>query len=166
MRGLQPPVQDVDGGPRMKNSSAAPTRCRFGPPPSPPRDGDKEQARQRINVEVRSGRRPHPNTLPCVDCGHRWTPGERRHEYDHYLGYGTSHHYDVEPVCTVCHAKRDSEKKKQSECYRGHPFTPQNTILKKNGNRTCRECRRARDRGRRDAAFWREYRAKRKAAQL
>src|SRR3546814_10218569 len=69
-----------------------------GPDPYPPRDGDKVQARQRINVEVRTGHRPHPNTLPCVDCGHEWKPGERRHEYDHYLGYAAAHHYDVEEV--------------------------------------------------------------------
>ena len=41
-----------------------------GPQPKPARSGDKLQARQRVNVEVRSGRRPHPNTLPCTDCGH------------------------------------------------------------------------------------------------
>lgn len=53
---------------------------RYGPAPNPPRDGDKEQARQRVNVEVRTGRRPHPNSLPCTDCGHIWAEGERRHE--------------------------------------------------------------------------------------
>ena len=31
-----------------------------GPTPKPPADGNKLQARQRINVEVRTGRRPHP----------------------------------------------------------------------------------------------------------
>lgn len=83
-----------------------PAPGRPGPAPKPPRDGDKEQARQRINVEVRMGRRPHPNTLPCADCGHVWEPGARRHEYDHHLGYAAAHHYDVEPVCTVCHRAR------------------------------------------------------------
>jgi len=77
-----------------------------GPAPNPPRDGDKKQARQRINVEVRTGHRPHPNTIACVDCGHEWKAGERRHEYDHHKGYAPEHHLDVEPVCTVCHRKR------------------------------------------------------------
>lgn len=82
----------------------------MGPPPFAPRSGDKKQARQRINVEVREGRRPHPNRLPCTDCGHVWKVGERRHEYDHHNGYGAEHHYDVEPVCTTCHAARESAR--------------------------------------------------------
>lgn len=77
-----------------------------GPLPDPPRDGDKRQARRRINVEVRTGRRPHPNTLPCTDCHHIWAPGERRHEYDHAKGYGAAFHLYVEPVCTRCQSKR------------------------------------------------------------
>lgn len=87
-----------------------PATGRPGPAPSPPRDGDRLQARQRINVEVRTGRRPHPNTLACVDCGHVWTEGERRHEYDHHKGYAAKHHYEVEPVCTLCHRRRVSER--------------------------------------------------------
>ena len=77
-----------------------------GPPPAPPRSEDRKQARRRINVEVRSGRRPHPKTLPCTDCGHEWKEDERRHEYDHYLGYAAEHHCAVEPVCTTCHRRR------------------------------------------------------------
>lgn len=72
-----------------------PLTGRSGPAPQPPRDGDKVQARQRINVEVRTGRRPHPNALPCAGCGHVWREGERRHEYDHHLGYAAAHHGDV-----------------------------------------------------------------------
>lgn len=89
---------------RRRRESGVPQR--FGPLPNPPRDGDRMQARQRINVEVRTGRRPRPNTLPCTDCGHVWSAGERRHEYDHYLGYAAEHHDDVEPVCTICHSRR------------------------------------------------------------
>ena len=84
---------------------------RPGPAPMPPRDGDKIQARQRINVEVRTGRRPHPNALPCADCAHEWKTGERRHEYDHHLGYAAAHHYDVEAVCTTCHRRRVTERR-------------------------------------------------------
>lgn len=133
----------------------------FGPDPMPPRDGDKEQARQRINVLVRTGRLVHPNALPCTDCGHVWKRGERRHEYDHHLGYAAEHHYDVQSVCTTCHAKRDNAKARQTHCVHGHEFTPENTGRKPNGTRYCRECRRANDRGRRDAKYWRAYRAKR-----
>ena len=52
-----------------------PITGRPGPAPKPPRDGDRKQARQRINVEVQAGRRPHPNSLPCTDCG-LWCAGE------------------------------------------------------------------------------------------
>lgn len=83
---------------------------RHGPLPHPPRDGDSEQARQRVNVLVRTGRLAHPNTIPCADCGHNWVEGERRHEYDHRLGYAAEHHLDVEAVCTRCHRRRADER--------------------------------------------------------
>jgi hypothetical protein len=135
---------------------------RKGPLPFPARDGDKAQALQRINVEVRTGRRPHPNTLPCVDCDHVWTENERRHEYDHHKGYAAEHHLDVKPVCTTCHAIRDSARKAQTSCIHGHEFTTENTIIAANGTRHCRECFRIYDRGRRDAKWWRDYRAKKR----
>lgn len=90
--------------------SVNPVTGRPGPAPNPPRSGDKEQARQRINVEVRTGRRPHPNTLPCTDCGHVWSVGERRHEYDHHHGYEPAHHLEAEAVCTKCHRRRCDER--------------------------------------------------------
>jgi hypothetical protein len=79
---------------------------RYGPPPAAQRDDDRRQARGRVNNLVDHGKLPDPNTLPCTDCGHIWRPGERRHEYDHYHGYGNGHHEDVQAVCTRCHAKR------------------------------------------------------------
>lgn len=133
-----------------------------GPAPSDARNGDRLQARQRVNVEVRSGHRPHPNELPCADCGHLWLRGQRRHEYDHHLGYDAEDHLNVEAVCTTCHAARDSVRKKQTHCYRGHQFTAANTIINGNGTRKCRECRREYDRGRRDAAWWRARREKKR----
>jgi len=128
-----------------------------GPSPKAPRNGDKRQARQRINVEVRTGYRPHPNSIPCHVCGHMGD--DRRHEYHHHKGYDAANHYDVIPLCTLCHAKADGVV---TECLRGHSYTPENTIIKPNGTKQCRECTRMRDRGRRDAAFWREYRKSRK----
>jgi hypothetical protein len=137
------------------------TTGRPGPAPKPPRDGDRKQARQRINVEVRTGRRPHPNSLPCADCGHVWSEGEQRHEYDHHKGYAPEHHLEVEPVCVDCHAKRGT-KAQQTHCIHGHEFTPENTIIKSNGARQCRKCRREFDRKRkRPDGYWKELNRRR-----
>jgi hypothetical protein len=84
---------------------------RFGPKPAPARSGDKRQARKRVNQLVKAGKIPHPKALPCHDCGHIFAIGERRHEYDHYLGYSAEHHRDVQPVCTSCHAQRERRRK-------------------------------------------------------
>lgn len=78
----------------------------MGPAPYPCRNGDKKQARSKVNHAVQKGNIPKPNDLPCTDCGHIWTDGERRHEYDHARGYESESHFDIEPVCTLCHAKR------------------------------------------------------------
>jgi hypothetical protein len=141
-----------------------PLTGRSGPAPRPPRDGDRKQARQRVNVEVRTGYRPHPNNLPCADCGHIWQPGERRHEYDHHLGYDAEHHLDVEPVCTICHSARDNAKAGRTHCKHGHEFTEENTHLNSNGTRVCRECMRARERNRppRGSEYWARVNAKRR----
>jgi hypothetical protein len=87
-----------------------PETIKHGPAPHPPRENDKLQARQRINVLVRTGKLPNPSTLPCTDCGHLWKKGDKRHEYDHYLGYNAAHHYDVQPVCTRCHCDREMKR--------------------------------------------------------
>ena len=68
--------------------------------PAPVRDGDKHQAHHRINYLVKKGRLPRASTLACVDCG-----GPAL-DYDHHLGYASSHHFDVQPVCRRCHMKR------------------------------------------------------------
>lgn len=128
-----------------------------GPAPAPQRDGDKVQARATVNRLVRTGYLPRPSDLPCVDCGRVWEPGERRHEYDHYNGYGEGFHLDVVVVCSLCHAIRDSKRKKQTRCINGHSLA--DAYIAKNGTRHCKECRRASDRQRgRDAAWWRNYR--------
>lgn len=73
-----------------------------------PRDGDKIQARGRVNSLAKSGKIPSPNTVPCTDCGHI---GEgRRHEFDHYLGYSAERHEDVEVVCSACHHRREKAR--------------------------------------------------------
>lgn len=139
-----------------------PITGRPGPAPKRSRDGDKLQARQKINSLVFSGQLPKPNDLPCVDCGHVYKKDGTRHEYDHYLGYGSENHLKVEAVCKRCHVVRDNKKFHQTHCKQGHEFTTENTYRKKNGNRMCVQCRRRWDRGRRDAAWWRAWRIKRK----
>jgi hypothetical protein len=78
------------------------------------RPGDKRQARRRINYLVEQGRIPPPNALPCCDCSHEWRNGERRHEYDHHLGYAVEHHLDVQPVCTSCHKRREASRRREA----------------------------------------------------
>ncbi|MEG4574282.1 hypothetical protein QUA56_16555 [Microcoleus sp. N3A4] len=80
----------------------------LGPPPSPCRDGDKRQARARVNHRIKAGKLPHPNSLACVDCNHFGS--DKRHEYDHYKGYAGIHHLEVECVCTSCHGKREKQR--------------------------------------------------------
>jgi len=75
------------------------------------RDPDRELARRAVAVAVRFKKIPRPNELACVDCGHTWIEGERRHEYDHYLGYDVKSHLDVQPVCTTCHADREKTRR-------------------------------------------------------
>jgi hypothetical protein len=87
-----------------------PKTGRPGPARDPRRDGDKKQARSRINHDVQLGLRPSPNSLPCADCGHIYRLGGRRHEYDHHKGYGAEHHGDVEALCSSCHHKREARR--------------------------------------------------------
>lgn len=51
------------------------------------------------------GQRPHPNSVPCADCGHVWFEGERRHEYVDDAGTITIEN-DADAVCVLCHQKR------------------------------------------------------------
>lgn len=73
-----------------------------------PRDDDKKQARRRVNHLVDVGVLANPNSVPCTDCGHKGD--DRRHEYDHHLGYAAEHHEHVEPVCTTCHHQREANR--------------------------------------------------------
>lgn len=101
---------------RCRESRNGAARTAYVPSPGPnpgrrfvsARDGDQLQARRRVNYLVEAALIPAPNSLPCVDCGHVWTKGERRHEYDHHLGYAAEHHEDVESVCTTCHHTREN----------------------------------------------------------
>lgn len=76
------------------------------------RDGDSKQAQRRVNHLVALELIPRPNALLCADCGHEWTLGQLRHEYDHYLGYSAEHHEDVEAVCTPCHHNRETFRRR------------------------------------------------------
>ncbi len=72
------------------------------------RDGDQKQARGRVNYLVRAGLIPDPDDLSCTDCGHKGK--DKRHEYDHHLGYIAEHHENVEAVCTTCHHDRAAQR--------------------------------------------------------
>lgn len=106
--GLVPACRDCKAGHHKATfvPVAPENRAPMGPPRVARRDGDKLQARARINADVRMGQRPDPNTLHCVYCGH--IGDDRRHEYHHHLGYAAEHHNDVLPACTTCHRREES----------------------------------------------------------
>lgn len=79
-----------------------------GPPRLPISDGDKVRARQLVNMEVKRGRRPNPNSLFCALCGH--LGDDRRHEYHHHMGYAAEHVFDVIALCSLCHANEHREQ--------------------------------------------------------
>lgn len=68
------------------------------------RDGDKKQARSRVNHLVKCGLIPDPNKLPCVECGHKYKSGERRHEY-HHFDYSAENQEIVISLCSICYKK-------------------------------------------------------------
>ena len=75
------------------------------------RDGDKRQARRRINYLIEQGLIPHPDDLPCLDCGDEIFINRYRHEYDHAKGYDGENQLYVEPVCSRCHHAREEARR-------------------------------------------------------
>lgn len=67
------------------------------------------RAHRLIQNRVHRGTLPPPGDLPCSDCGHGGS--DRRHEYDHYLGYGPGRNDKVQVVCSLCHAQRHKERR-------------------------------------------------------
>jgi hypothetical protein len=76
----------------------------------PTRDGDKKQARHRVNHLVDIGQIPDPNDLPCLDCADEQGFASARHEYDHAKGYDGENQLYVEAVCTTCHHNREEAR--------------------------------------------------------
>jgi hypothetical protein len=72
--------------------------------------GNPQSARVRIYQRIKRGELPHPNMLACCDCGHIWSEGQTRHEYDHTHGYEPANALTVEAVCTRCHNRRGRER--------------------------------------------------------
>lgn len=81
---------------------------RFGPLPSLDWSGDKKEARAIVNRLVVKGELPNPNGIVCADCAH--IGDDRRHEYDHHLGYEPRFYLAVEVVCSKCHHRRAAER--------------------------------------------------------
>jgi len=50
---------------------------------------------------------PDPNATRCVDCGHVWFTGERRHVHVDVHGEAAdADHADAEAVCLLCQRAR------------------------------------------------------------
>jgi hypothetical protein len=108
---------------RCLASKAEQSRAKYQPKPSvsrvgrryvSARDGDKKQARARVNHRVDIGLIPDPNNLPRTDCGHAQGTSECRHEYDHHLGYAAEHQESVEAVCSPCHHRREIARRQSA----------------------------------------------------
>jgi len=69
------------------------------------RDAVKERARSLVRLRIKQGKLPHPNSIPCADCGH--TGNDREHQHDHHKGYMGRNKLNVQVVCTKCHRKRE-----------------------------------------------------------
>ncbi|MEG4518853.1 hypothetical protein [Microcoleus sp. AT9b-C5] len=94
-----------------------------GFPPVPGRDGDKNQARNRVNYAVSRNKLPRARNIPCVDCGHLGDDGVpprklRLHEYDHYKGYDAVNHLEVECVCVPCHIDRERQRRQEKQYHK------------------------------------------------
>ena len=98
-----------------KNATARASYEKKGPPGrrgwvTPTRDGDKLQARRRVNYLVEQGLIPPPDDLPCFDCADGVFSRDYRHEYDHARGYDGENQLYVEPVCSKCHHNREDAR--------------------------------------------------------
>lgn len=98
-----------------KNARARDGYVKKGPPgrrgwQAKTRDGDKRQARRRINYLAEQGLIPRPEDLPCFDCGDDVFAHLYRHEYDHARGYDGENQLYVEPVCHKCHRNREEAR--------------------------------------------------------
>lgn len=54
----------------------------------------------------------------------------------------------LEAVTPAENARRGDKGRRVTACIHGHPYTPENTYIKANGCRNCRQCRLERDRAR------------------
>lgn len=114
------PENRVEPGRRIcrtcRNAWVRSRYVRRGPPPRrgwqvPARDGDKKQARRRVNYLVEQGLIPKPADLPCMDCADSVFSHDYRHEYDHYAGYDGPNQLLVEVVCSKCHRNREAARR-------------------------------------------------------
>jgi len=58
-----------------------------------------------VNIAVRAGKMPRPDTLQCSYSNHPAT------QYHHHKGYEKEHWLDVLPTCAKCHKKLHKRKK-------------------------------------------------------
>ena len=86
------------------------------------RDGDKKQARRRVNHLIQIGLLPNPNALACSKCGH--VGADRRDEYHHHLGYSVENQEKVVAVCTICHAAEERTWERRDRNEKGYFYGP------------------------------------------
>lgn len=60
--------------------------------------------RQKLYAQIKRGQIPDANVLACVDCRHRRTEGQPRHEWA--LSAKPEGGWKISPVCIKCHRRR------------------------------------------------------------
>lgn len=68
------------------------------------RHPERVKAHEMVNIAVRKGQLPRPDSLQCHYCS------AQAKEYHHYNGYAPEHWLDVVPVCIPCHNKIPKSK--------------------------------------------------------
>jgi hypothetical protein len=66
--------------------------------------GNARTPRQKLYAKIKRGQIPAANRLPCIDCRHRRTEGQPRHEWA--LTAKPEGGWRISPVCIKCHRRR------------------------------------------------------------
>jgi hypothetical protein len=76
----------------------------------------------------------HPKGAACEQCG---TTEYSRLEWANLSGEYRRDRSDYKAMCPRCHRLFDQK----NQCRKGHPYTPETTLINNRGHRHCKICR-------------------------